>query len=176
MMSATTQGVAVAMAMLVLSACASRHHVVDRAMILPPGAILMDVPSDQRLLMAAPIRMPDPVFPAHVGKAGIDITVCVSFVVADSGAVEAVEIVHDMPECKGSTGVDREPFEAAVREAVSGWSFLAAAICRFPDGVPPDDDCKADGASVEPVSIRLSYLFSFRQQGGRRMVGAVASP
>ncbi|ASR43243.1 hypothetical protein BEN78_07500 [Xanthomonas citri pv. mangiferaeindicae] len=43
------------------------------------------------------------------------------------------------------------------------WSFVAAAICTFPDAAAADADpeCRGDDTVVMAVPVRLTYAFVF---------------
>ncbi|UNK42707.1 hypothetical protein MNO14_00950 [Luteimonas sp. S4-F44] len=43
------------------------------------------------------------------------------------------------------------------------WSFIAAAICTFPDAAAADadPDCRGDDAVAVAVPVRLTYAFVF---------------
>lgn len=140
-------------------------------MVLPAGAATHEVDERQHFLMAASIRSPMPQFPDRVRVPDGVYEVCVRFVVTEMGEVEQVEFPDDAPECAVSH-VDPAPFQHAVADALSRWSFTGAAICTFPEGVEVDERCEAEGVDVRAVPIRLMYVFSFSQADGRKSVTA----
>lgn len=149
--------------------CSTTREVVDRRMVLPTGADRHQVDDNQQFLMAIPVDQPMPEFPRGARVADGVHEVCVDFVVTEEGLVEQVAFPPGAADC-GQPTSDLASFQASVADALSRWSFVGAAICTFPDGVPKDDKCEAKGAVIRAVPIRLRYVFSFEQVGGRRFV------
>jgi len=56
---------------------------------------------------------------------------------------------------------------ASVVTALEEWRWFGAVICTFPDGIEADGDCRAEGAEVRAVPIRLDYRFVFEPDGRR---------
>lgn len=154
-----------------LGGCAKNSQLVDRRMILPPLAAVVEVEDDQQFMMAVSIDSPSPLFPDEVGNGNLRADVCARFIVTREGSVEGIEIVRDLDGCAVGTGGEQLRFEQSVRDALSRWTFFGAALCRFPSGVAKNEDCEGDGVVIEPVPIRLMYVFSFEQVSGRRTVG-----
>lgn len=150
--------------------CSSTQEAVDRRMILPSGAATYQVDERQHFLMAAPVRSPLPSFPEGVSAPDGLHEVCVRFVVSEMGEVEQIEFPEATLGC-GIPNFENIPFQNAVTKALSQWSFIGAAVCTFPEGVEKDERCEGDGVEVRAVPIRLMYVFSFSQTGGKKSVG-----
>jgi len=153
--------VAAAALSALLAACASTSR-VDTRMILPPGAAVMDIPDDRVFLMASPVTEPLPVFPDGVARS-VEAIVCIEFIIDEFGAVRDAAPLYALPECPLAEG-DLDPrFVSAALAAVSQWEFLAAAVCRFPQGAKRTDDCTGEGVEITPVAITVSHSFSFQR-------------
>jgi len=152
-------------AILLLAACAHRDGRVGREMLLPEGAPRHPVDEErQRFIMAVPVRDPMPVIPDNMHRFRRTVAVCVGVVVTDDG--RTVDVVAHEPgvACPQSTSVDatvHAHFRAATVAAVQDWTWFGAAICTFPEGVVPGDDCSAPGVELRAVPIRLDYRFVF---------------
>lgn len=168
---------AVAVAMSVSTGCAHRTQRVEREMILPPSAPTHEVASHQRFLMAVPIADPDPAYP-HGARFDGTLQVCTTFVVTAEGAVEDVAFDAASPGCAGPGTPASAPFEHAARAALAQWRYFGAAVCSFPDGRDPDADprCEGPDVRVDPVPIRLRYVFTFSSARGGRVARAPAPP
>lgn len=153
------------------SGCAAISTKVDREMVIPLGATRYEVKDDQQFIMAVPINIRNPEYPEEVDGINQKLHICASFVVTEEGVVEEVEIV-DMPACPDSRLYAASAFGRAVVSAVSGWTFFGAAICSFPEGASKNDNCEDEGATLEPVAIRLTYNFIFDSSSGRKVVSS----
>lgn len=145
-------------------------------MVLPAGAQVHVLESRQRFLMAAPVTDPMPGFPDDL-RLRAPAVVCAGFVIDTDGATTDVSTVEQGAACPGSDGVDAAQharLRAAVEQALAQWTWLAAAVCTFPDEIEPDDACRSDGAVVEAVPARLDYRFVFAP-GGRVSAGRGAA-
>ncbi|MEP6906487.1 MAG: hypothetical protein ABI858_00680 [Pseudoxanthomonas sp.] len=156
-----------------LLGCRTSPEIAKR-MIMPPGAVIMDIPEDQAFLMASPISQPMPVFPGG-DLLGPSVSACVELVIDESGSVSSATPIYAITECPLDEGQMDQRLVAAVIDAVSKWQFLAAATCTFPAGAPRTEDCSGDNVLVVPVAIKLSYVFSF-QGNGRVILKARKAP
>ncbi|MEN4999719.1 hypothetical protein [Luteimonas sp. TWI875] len=149
-------------ALLLASGCTHRSHHVDRQMLLPLGAATYTTTSTQRFLMAAAIDDPMPTVPTD-GVADSPLRLCASFTVDVEGAVRDIVIESVMAGCDRSDTPDIAPFAQAVDAALARWSFVAAAVCTFPDvaAADADPDCRGDDAVAVTVPVRLTYAFVF---------------
>lgn len=162
--------IAAAALIVVLVAGCKTRSTVGMQMVLPPMAEVMDVPKDKTFLMASPVMQPLPAYPSGVQR-GASARVCIEFVIDENGAVASTTPLYGLPECPALQEQLDPQFIASAVEAASRWQFLAAAICTFPEGVEPTEDCSGDEVVVTTVAIKIAYVFTF-QSGGR--VTAVA--
>ena len=86
--------------------------------------------------------------------------------------VEDIEVVSDPIECPDSLAAEDSLFADAVVEGVSRWSDFGAAICTAAKENVEDGNCEEPGSTLEPVSIRLMYVFLFEEIEGRRSVSS----
>lgn len=168
-------GVAGLLLLVLATGCASQGGRVDREMVLPPGAARHELDDRQRFLMAVPVSDPMPVFPADL-RLRSQAVICASFVVDTDGNTVDISTAGAGPDCAGSEGTDATQhmqLREAVEHALAQWTWFGAAVCTFPDEVEPDDACRNEGVTVQPVPLRLDYRFVFAP-GGR--VSADRSP
>lgn len=165
-MRPTTRAVLTPLALgMLLAACTSRGGLVDRGMILPPGAELIALEEHQMFLMAIPVESPDPQFPDVDLRPGEAVVICARFVVTEHGRVTNVETFDDMAGCEPGASARGAPFSESVRLALQQWTFFGAATCRF---LVSEKECRAGEAEVVAVPIRLAYRFEFSVGTGRR--------
>lgn len=154
---------------LALGGCQVRRNLsppeghVGMDMMFPKGASRYDMQDDQRFLMpefaAAPVM---PVYPPSLLNRGAGRTrVCIEVVVDEAGAVTDARALLDTPGCPGASEHPDQVFYDAAFAAVRQWQFFAAAVCVFPSGVEPDDECKGEGVDVKAVAVKLAFVFSF---------------
>lgn len=150
-----------------LAGCAHTRQAVDARMVLPAAAPRIQLDQTQALLMAVSIEQPMPVYPESTGGRDGRTEVCISFVVTADGQVSQAAHAPGVDTC------DERPdpaLVAAALEAVSRWTFFAAAVCEYPEGVAPAPDCSGEDVVVRAVPIRLMYAFAFERVGGRGRV------
>lgn len=160
--------------LLLLPGCSSTHGRggpstgVGVDMILPPAATRMSVPDDRVFLMAAIVDNDLPVYPPVLLDRQIGHqSVCAEIVVGEEGNVLRVTPLYEMPECPDTERDTPPAFVQAVSDALSRWRFFAAATCSFPPGVPTNDACEGAGVKIEPVAIKLAYVFEFTNDEGK---------
>jgi hypothetical protein len=153
----------VALAVLLATGCKSPSRVAMR-MILPPGAEVMDMPEDKAFLMASPVSQPMPTFPVGAPRR-TRVSACVEMVIDESGAVRSASPLYGLPDCPLEAHEMDRRFVASSIAAARKWQFLAAAICTFPPGTPPNDECTGAGVVISEVAIKVSYVFSFEGDG-----------
>ncbi|MBB3342403.1 hypothetical protein [Luteimonas sp. RC10] len=153
---------AAGIALLLASGCTHRSHHVDRQLLLPLGAATYTTTSTQRFLMATALDDPMPAFPTD-GLAEPPLRLCASFTVDVDGAVRDIVIEPALAGCDRGDTPGIAPFAHAVDAALTRWSFIAAAICTFPDAAAADGDpdCRGDDAVAVAVPVRLTYAFVF---------------
>lgn len=162
-------------AALVLAACSHRMLQVERAMVLQPVAQAHTGAPNQRFLMAGPIEDPDPAYPAGVRFDGA-LQVCAMFVVTSEGEVIDIALDRAATTCADPDDEATKPFADAVLGTLPRWRYFAA-ICTFPAGIDPESDPRCGGADVriDPVPIRLRYVFAFSSARGGRVSRAHGS-
>lgn len=158
------------------TACSHRIQRVERTMVLPPSAQTHEVESNQRFVMAVPIEDLDPVYPQGAALQGM-MQLCVAFVVTTEGTVTDIAIDRQGQDCADPDAVTMAPFETAVVAALQRWRYFGAAVYTFPDGIDPDADPRCEGLDVrvDPVPIRLRYVFTFSSERGGRVSRTQAS-
>lgn len=163
-------------AMLLATACSHRIQRVERELVLPPFAQVHEVESNQRFLMAVPIEDPDSAYPKGATLRGV-LHLCVAFVVTTEGGITDVAVDEQGVDCADPDDPATVPFESSVRAALQRWRYFGAAVCTFPDGIDPDSDPRCDGPDVrvDPVPIRLRYVFTFSSERGGRVSRAQPS-
>lgn len=90
-----------------------------------------------------------------------DRLVCVDIVVHPDGHVTSARHNREAVECRHG---DVEPaFVESAVDTIRDWQFFGAQLCRFPEGVEPNDECAGNGVETVPVPLRLTYVFVFSQ-------------
>ena len=146
---------------------------VHAGVLLPTGAPAWEEKPNERFLVAAPVgNQPMPDYPPQYLDSDLEERlVCVDIVVHPDGHVTSARHNREAVECQHG---DIEPaFVGRAVEAISGWQFFGAQLCRFPEGVEPSDECLGDGVEIVPLPVRLTYVFAFSQADGEGKVGAV---
>lgn len=146
---------------------------VHAGVLIPTGASAWEEKPNERFLVAAPVGNPPmPNYPPqYLGSDLEDRLVCVEIVVHPDGHVTSARHNREALECQHG---DIEPtFVGRAVEAISSWQFFGAQLCRFPEGIEPNDECVADGVEIVPVPVRLTYVFAFSQVDGEGKVRAV---
>ena len=161
-----------------LLACASGTQRVGSELVLPDLADRIVVNPKQKFLFPGEFGiLPNPVFPSKFeGRQALDITVCISFVVDETGSV--ADIQQDAfagRECVDSG--EYPEFVDAAKTAVRTWEFIAGALCEYSteqEAALDDSDCR-EARSVEAIPVRLAWAFRFvadkhsrRIQSGRQ--------
>lgn len=155
---------AMALTAAFVAGCKTNSEVGMR-MVLPPMAEVMEVPEGRTFLMASPVTQPLPEYPSGVHR-GASAHVCIELVIDENGAVESATPLYGLHDCPAAEDELDARFVDSAVQAASRWQFLAAAICTFPNGVEPEDDCSGDEVAVTTIPIKLAYVFTF-QRGGR---------
>jgi hypothetical protein len=166
-----TNIVLVTLGVTFLSGCAHWHGSADTKLVLPSGASQYEMKNNEIFL--TPARFPDskdPEYPADLlGKNIGLVTVCVDVVIQGDGTLSEAKI--NRADCSDNPDPsDRKEFEGSALNTVKSWMFYGAAICRYPDGMVADEKCEGDGVQVEPVPVRLTYMFNFVQKNGKASV------
>ena len=142
---------------------------VQRDLILPPGAAVMTVADNQRLVPPGILEAVWPAYPAL--PAGIppgEVVVCVELVAGADGAAASMRQFAAEPSCEPPDSARSAVFFPAVAEAVWRWAFFGAAICTF---VHAGTECDSDEADLEPVPMTLAYRFTSPRRDGARCSG-----
>ncbi len=159
----TAMRVAVMLLASTLAACAGHRGHVIHEMVPPAGRAPYPLGAQQRLfLMPVPVTAPMPTLVAGRWPR-VATVVCVEFTVTIAG--ETVDIdTAGQTGCGGSAPLDpahHARLRAAVEDALARWTWRSGAICTFPEGVQPNDACRAPGILYEAVPMRLDYRFTF---------------
>ena len=146
---------------------------VHAGVLIPTGASAWEEKPNERFLVAAPVgNQPMPDYPSQYLDSDLEERlVCVEIVVHPDGHVTSARHNHEAMECQH--GDIELAFVDSALEAISGWQFFGAQLCRFPDGAEPNDECAGDGVEIVPVPLRLTYVFAFSQVKGEGKVWEV---
>lgn len=162
-----------------LAGCASQGRPaplgeVQAGMLLPPGVSTWEERPNERFFVADPIGDPPmPEYPPEYLALDLDERqVCVEIVVHPDGYVTSARHNREVPGC-GDEGIEPGFVDNAV-ETISSWPFFGAQLCRFPEGMEPNDGCEGEGVQIEPVPVRLGYVFSYVQVDGQARVEQVS--
>lgn len=146
---------------------------VGLEMIVPTGVLRHEMREDQLFLAPEFVSEPQlPEYPAHLLLQDLpEQAVCLEIDIDAGGEVCATRELTDITGCTAAHGrPDRAFHDAAVAAAVR-WRFLAAAICTFPAGAEKNDACQGQRVTMDPVEVRLAFVFRFRAEpGGARVL------
>lgn len=154
-----------------VSGCASHRPtaiepsgLVGMELIIPSSGSRYQMRADQAFLMPEFAGTPAlPTYPVELLAQRIPaLRVCVEVHIDDGGSVTASRAVADAAGCASVADPYVSVFHKSVVAATSGWQFLAAAVCTFPEGVEHDERCEGDGVTIEAVPVRLAFAFVFR--------------
>ena len=146
---------------------------VEAGLLIPFGAPTIEVSESETLFAAAPVgTQPMPAYPPGLLERALDPRqVCVELVVGMEGQVTSAPHNTQAAECRAGP-VEPEFITSAV-ETVRDWRFFSGQVCRFPDGVQPNDACEGEGVNIEPVPLRLTYVFVYSVVDGQAQVQQV---
>jgi len=127
-----------------------------------------DVREDESSNSPVPIENEPPVYPPGAIALRLPLVlVAAKVIVGEDGKVREIRIapVNDDPS--------RQPFEAAVRAAVSRWAYVPLTFARFEDVI----DAQGNVVDSRPVSIErrpfsLDYEIRFELRDGKPVVDA----
>lgn len=154
-----------------VSGCASHRPtaaepsgLVGMELIIPDAGSRYQMRADQAFLMPEFAGTPAlPVYPEELLAQRVPAQrVCVEVHIDAGGAVTASRTVVDAAGCASAADPYVSLFHESVVAATSGWQFLAAAVCTFPEGVEHHERCEGDGVTIEAVPVRLAFAFVFR--------------
>jgi hypothetical protein len=133
-------------------------------LIIPDSGSRYRMRADQAFLMPEFAGTPAlPVYPEELLAQHVPAQrVCVEVHIDAGGAVTASRAVTDAAGCASTADPYVSSFHESVVTATSGWQFLAAAVCTFPEGVEHSERCEGDGVTIEAVPVRLAFAFVFR--------------
>jgi len=162
-----------------LAACAgpsgTRIDSVERKLILPEGSARYEMAAHQAFVYPEPRDNASPRFPAdYPGRELAPTTLCVSFVVDDSGMPVNVSALAQ----EGCAPAEQFALlRDAMLAAVAGWRFEPAMFCDYPDAATRDRDWNGEGcagATVKKrvVPVSLAYAFTFSLRNGKGEVAA----
>lgn len=145
---------------------------VTSGLLIPEGADRYEVRENEIFIVADTFgEQPLPDYPESVLPMNLPLqTVCVDVIISTEGTVSDVRPNYDKAGCQASENAPVQAFIDSTRDAVLKWQFFAAAICRFPPGIEPNDRCEGDDVQIVPVPLKLTYYFDFEQTGGKPRV------
>jgi hypothetical protein len=127
----------------------------------------------ERFRMPRALQAPQPrLAPDAAARELAPTRVCARVAIGADGSVMFADALTTRSECAAGGEPANAALVTAMLEAVRGWRFRPAALCRYgadalQDG---DDDADADCAGalqVEPVPVTLEYGFTFHVHAGR---------
>ncbi|MFT3761189.1 MAG: hypothetical protein QM761_00970 [Pseudoxanthomonas sp.] len=174
------------MAMLACAGCATQAERIERSrhveqrMLVPRASAgaanaieTYRMQPQERFRMPQPLDAPSPALPQDSSRASLPpTTVCVRLVVDAKGAVQRVDPWDDRDECHAGAASENADLMQAVRDGLTRWTFMPAAVCAWPaEARPPEesDDC-AGADRMEPVPVSLLYAFTFEVREGKATV------
>ncbi|SBV36691.1 conserved exported hypothetical protein [uncultured Stenotrophomonas sp.] len=121
--------------------------------------------------MPEPLHAPLPELPASASRQSLPpVTVCLNVVVDAQGQVQRGFPLLAHSQCGAGNDARNGALLQAAADAVRGWRFRPAAICRFAPGTSPvAEDCTG-AAQVEAVPVTLPYAFTFEVVQGQAQV------
>jgi len=122
--------------------------------------------------MPEPLHAPLPELPATASRQTLPpVTVCLNVVVDARGQVQRGFPLLAHSQCGAGNDARNAMLLQAAADAVRGWRFRPAAICRFAPGIVPvtAGDCTG-AAQVEEVPVTLPYAFTFEVVQGQAQV------
>lgn len=184
-----TRCLTVCMAAL-LVACATRvAHVdpapadstrVDHALLLQAGQPQYQMDDLSLFVMPSELEAPSPAFPSGVAPGDLAaLAVCVEVWLDDAGEVSRLFPARGGEGCPKQVDAQAGAFEQAVVQAMRGWRFSAAAICRFPEHLRAQrerGDCRGKEIELTHVPVRLTYAFTFQRKAGLAQIAATRLP
>lgn len=126
-------------------------------------------------------RIGDPALPIYpsglVFKHLPEQHVCIEIDIDTTGRVFDSRLLYDTGACPSAANHPDAAFLVATKQAVQQWRFGPARMCTFPEGMPKNDECEGKGVKVEPMPIRLAFVFSFAvENGGPTVKNALIQP
>lgn len=147
----------------------TRHLVAstDFNVFIPPTADGYNLPPNQKIVLGEPIAQPPPIYPERLLSLHIhQQTVCLEIEINQIGQVYASRPLFSMVNCPANSASVMSAFILASQNAVYKWRFYPSKLCTFPTNVNAsqmNNDCIAYGAKVENISIKLAFIFTFKQ-------------
>lgn len=125
-------------------------------------------------------RMPDLILPAakpvvtmpvealqQAGQEAWTLHLCIEIGIDDLGAVIEQAFFSDALYCPEVAHSRLADFRAEIAEATGAWRFVPAAICTDPLHTDiTSDPCASASAVIEPVGVKLAFVFEFRIERG----------
>lgn len=168
-------------AVVVVASCAALpsrqplHASVGVHVFIPSGATGYKVQPNQSIVIGPPIFLGHPAYPASlIPKHLPPQRVCLGVAIGMNGSVYWSEPIYATASCP-TAGTVQPAFLAASRAAASRWRFLPTHLCTFPRGVDASKqgtNCRAEGAKVQRIAIRLAFAFTFSVISGTPRVTA----
>ena len=135
----------------------------------PPGASRLQLDPGQGFVFPLLLESTMPAYPPDLLALRLaPVRLCVDVDIDAQGNVGKVAL-RDGAGCASATP-HAARFAEALEQAVTGWRYDPALVCRTPDGRAAEDACTEPDAIDTPVALRLSYAFVFSQQDGRPRV------
>lgn len=144
-----------------------------------PGLILPDFAESYELRADEGFRMPELIEPASMPTLALPSAqqpmnadnapqtfVCVELAISENGEVIGQEFFDDARYCPSGPSGLTDALQRAVLDATAACRFRPAAFCTA-DAMDPDiDPCGEPGAVIEPVGVKLAFVFAFEAEDG----------
>jgi hypothetical protein len=153
---------------------------VDHMLLLQPGQPQYRMDDLALFVMPMELDAQPPAFPPGIAAGDVaPVTVCVEAWLDDEGDISRLAPVHGGEGCAEQADAQVAPFEQVAVQAMHGWRFSAAAICRFPERLRAKrerGDCTSPGIELTHVPVRLTYAFTFERHAGRDRIAGGRRP
>lgn len=156
--------------------CGARTEAMLRG---EPGLILPDFAESYELRADEGFRMPELIEPASMPTLALpsatqptdaantlQAAVCVELETSATGEVMGQRFFADARYCPTDPSGLTDALQRAVLDATAGWRFRPAAFCTADVTDPDIDPCGEPAAVIEPVGVKLAFVFAFEAEDG----------
>jgi hypothetical protein len=157
---------------MLLSGCATNKVHTQAStgyqLIFPAGAETYDESERQVFLLGDRIGTAVlPTYPSDfLSKNLPEQYVCLEIDIDIHGQVFDSRPLYDGNGCPAESRRPDEAFLVAAKQAVQQWRFFPTRICTFPATAQKNEACQGENIEIEPVPVRLAFLFSFTMSHG----------
>ncbi len=146
---------------------------------IPSGAVGYETGPNQSIVLGPAISQSPPDYPAAlVARRLPPQRVCLVVTIDRQGKVTRTEPLYSVDVCPGP-GTVPAAFVTAAETAARHWRFLPTHLCTFPAGVDASKEgpnCRAEGARVQRLAIKLAFNFTYSVEAGVPRVKTQSMP